>query len=48
MTLVSLEGYSYKEVADILDTPIGTIMSRLSRARKAIGEQMQGFEKESG
>ena len=48
MTLVSLEGYSYKEVADILDTPIGTVMSRLSRARKAIGEQMRGFEEERG
>lgn len=45
MTLVSLEGYSYKEVAEILDTPIGTVMSRLSRARKTISEQMQAFEK---
>lgn len=34
ISLISIEGYSYKEAADILETPIGTIMSRLARARK--------------
>lgn len=34
LALVSLEGYSYQETADILQTPIGTVMSRLARARQ--------------
>lgn len=40
--LVYVEGYGYQEAADILEVPIGTIMSRLARARVAIAEQIDG------
>ena len=33
MALVAIEGYSYREAAEILETPVGTVMSRLARAR---------------
>lgn len=34
--LVYVEGYAYKEAAEMLDIPIGTVMSRLAAVRKAI------------
>lgn len=43
LTLVDLEGCSYADVAAILDIPIGTVMSRICRARRALGERLMDF-----
>lgn len=41
LLLVYVEGYGYREAAQILDIPIGTVMSRLARARLTLAERMQ-------
>ncbi len=48
ITLVDLEGCSYIEVAQIIDVPIGTVMSRLSRARKALKASLLEAEIQDG
>lgn len=41
LMLVAVEGYSYHELADILNIPLGTVMSRLARARQSLREKLR-------
>jgi RNA polymerase sigma-70 factor (ECF subfamily) len=46
--LADVEGFSYREIADILDIPIGTVMSRLHRGRRALQKALLEFGMERG
>ena len=46
--LADVEEFSYKEIAEMLDIPIGTVMSRLHRGRKAMQKQLVEFATERG
>jgi len=46
--LADLEGFSYKEIAEILDIPIGTVMSRLHRGRKQLQRALWEFASRRG
>ena len=46
--LADVEGFAYKEIAEILDVPIGTVMSRLHRGRKRLQEQLMDFGERRG
>ena len=46
--LADVEGFAYKEIAEILDIPIGTVMSRLHRGRKLLQKRLWDFAVENG
>ena len=46
--LADVEGFSYKEISEIMDTPSGTVMSRLHRGRKLLRDLLTDYAIESG
>ena len=48
VVLSDIEGFSYAEMADIMDVPLGTVMSRLHRGRKALQKRLWEIAKDRG
>lgn len=48
LLLWAVEGLKYREVADVLEVPLGTVMSRLYRARALLSEQLADVAIENG
>ena len=48
VVLADVEGFSYREIADIMDSPVGTVMSRVHRGRKALRGLLDEYAKDQG
>ena len=48
IVLCDIEGYTYEEIAELMDTPIGTIRSRIHRGRKMLTVLLSGYANEMG
>ena len=48
VVLRELEDLSYKEISEVIDVPVGTVMSRLSRARQRLQTELSRIEQEEG
>ena len=46
--LADVEGFSYQEIADIMGTPIGTVMSRIHRGRRALQKSLYDYARQRG
>ena len=46
--LADVEGFSYKEIAEIMDVPVGTVMSRLHRGRRQLQQRLWEYARERG
>ena len=46
--LADIEGYSYREIADLVECPLGTVMSRLARGRKMLRETLREYARKHG